>query len=154
MKPHKRPLGKSNPLAEVLDKSAKEPDAAYGGDSFPPCHLDALTSVPRGGQWWMVLSLNCANRTEVQDLGYLKKKKKKRQDQAWNSRRKKNLNTYTSHVCNMQMLENRKQTRIFPCGLLYGFSFVHSAGALPLFIYFSKDWIGSSRVAKKWFGVR
>lgn len=25
----------------------------------------------------MVLSLNCANRTEVQDLGYLKKKKKK-----------------------------------------------------------------------------
>lgn len=42
----KAPWANPNPLAEVLDKSAKEPDAAYGGASFPPCHLDPLPSVP------------------------------------------------------------------------------------------------------------
>lgn len=46
----KDPWANPNPLAEVLDKSAKEPDAAYGAASFPPCHLDPLTSVPRGEQ--------------------------------------------------------------------------------------------------------
>lgn len=46
----KDPWANPNPLAEVLDKSAKEPDAAFGGASFPPCHLDPLTSVPRGEQ--------------------------------------------------------------------------------------------------------
>lgn len=46
----KDPWANPNPLAEVLDKSAKEPDAAYGAASFPPCHLDPLTSVPRREQ--------------------------------------------------------------------------------------------------------
>lgn len=86
----------------MLDKSAKEPDAAYREDSFPPCHPDALTSVPRTVMNGAQLKL-CVKITEVQDLGYLKIK---RQDKPEIVKEKKIEHIYKPFV---QHADARKQ---------------------------------------------